>query len=383
MDRRKIIVGAGALVALGGISFLYQKLKPKKIAIGFAPNEEYMAKATAFIAASPMIDTHAHPGRTFIRDHNNSSLPLFLRLAAGNRTSEDRSVKDMNQAGISAVAFAGVADFNVIGLQKGGGLRSAREFAAGEAFESYRKQIANFKTALNNNGVGIALKPDDIRAPSAKKVKAILTMEGADFLEGKLERVKQVYDDGLRSITIVHYRANELGDIQTQAPVRGGLTHFGIEAVKEMERLGIIIDLAHANEPTAFKALENLKSPVMLSHTHIKGGPAGDFPRFVSKELALAVAKNGGIIGAWPTGVGINTLGGFVDRVIELAGIIGYDAIAIGTDMDANYKPVVTKYVDLVLVISELLRRGISEIDLAKFMGGNFIRVWDKVAKPA
>lgn len=383
MNRRKIIIGTSAIgaIVIGGL--LFQKLKPKKIQIGFEPSEEYMQKAAALIAATPMIDTHAHPGRTFIKDHDNTSLPLLLRLAAGNRTSEDKSVKDMNEAGISAVAFAGVADFNVLGLQKGGGLRSAREFAPGEAFDSYRKQIANLKSALSENGVSIALRPDDIRSPAAKKVKAILTMEGADFLEGKLERIKQVYDDGLRSITIVHYRANEIGDIQTQEPVRGGLTPFGIEAIKEMERLGIIIDLAHANEPTAFKALENLKAPVMLSHTHVNGGPAGDFPRFVSKELALAVAKNGGIIGAWPTGVGIDTLKGFVDRVIELAGIVGFDAIAIGTDMDANYKPVVTKYVDLVLVISELLRRGISEADLTKFMGSNFIRVWDKVANPA
>lgn len=379
MDRRKIIGGVAAAGVLIGASVIYQKFKPKKVEIGFAPNEEFIAKAQAFIAAHAMIDTHAHPGTTFVKGNHNTTFPLLLRLILGNRTNEGKSVKDMNETGMSAVAFAGVADIDVLGMQKGGGLRSAREFKPGEAYQSYRTQIANLKSAMGANGVQIALKPDDIRAPSAKKVKAILTMEGADFLEGKLERIKEVYDDGLRSITIVHYRASEIGDIQTQAPVRGGLTAFGIEAIKEMARLGIIIDLAHSNEPTAFKALENLSAPVMLSHTHVKGGPAGDFPRFVTKELAMAVAKQGGIIGAWPTGVGITTLGGFVDRVEELSGIVGADAICIGTDMDANYKPVVTKYIDLVMVISELMRRGMSEIDLAKFMGGNFIRVWDKV----
>lgn len=382
MDKRKLLLAAGAMSALIGGGLLYKKFGARTKKLGIIPNEDFLNRAIALIEAQPMIDTHAHPGRTFIRDANNTTLPLALRLAAGNRTHEDKAAIDMNKTGMSAVAFAGVADINVMGMKKGGGLQSAREFEKGEAFQSYRTQIANLKTAMAKNGVAIALVPDDVRKATKGNVKAILTMEGADFLEGKLERINEVYQDGLRSITIVHYRANEIGDIQTQYPVNGGLTKFGIEAIKEMVRLGIIIDLAHANEPTAFKALENLKAPVMLSHTHINGGPAGDFPRFVSKELALAVAKNGGIIGAWPTGMGINTLGGYVDRIIELGSIVGMDAICIGTDMDANYKPVVTKYTDLVLVISELLRRGITDADIIKFMGGNFIRMWDKVVKP-
>jgi len=383
MRRRNLIIGGAAAVAAIGVG-AYLKLKPKPVELGFVPNPEFVAKARALIAANPMVDTHAHPGKTFIRDNENTSLPLVLRLVAGNRTSEDKSVVDMNAAGMSAVAFAGVADFNVIGFKKGGGLVTAREFKQGEAIASYRRQIDNLRDAMHANNVEIALTPADVRAATAQhKVKAILTMEGADFLEGKLERLKEIYDDGVRSVTIVHYRASEVGDIQTQAPVRGGLTGFGVEAVKEMQRLGLIIDLAHASEPTAFKALENVSVPVMLSHTHLNGGPAGDFPRFVTNELAQAVVKAGGIIGAWPTGVGITTLGGFVDRILELANRVGIDGIAIGTDMDANYKPVLTKYIDLVLVVSELLRRGMSEIDVAKFMGGNFLRVFDKVVAAA
>ena len=385
MNKRNLLIGGAAtIVALGIGGGIYIKKKTAPPPIGFEPDPEYVAKAQALITANPMIDTHAHPGKTFIRDNENTSLPLLLRLLSGNRTSEDKSVADMNGAGMAAVAFAGVADFNVIGFQKGGGLVTAREFREGEAYQSYLKQINNLRLAMGANGVDIALTPADIRAATAgDKVKAILTMEGADFLEGKLERLKEIYDDGIRSVTIVHYRASEVGDIQTQAPVRGGLTAFGIEAVKEMQRLGMIIDLAHASEPTAFKALENISVPVMLSHTHLKGGPAGDFPRFVTNELAQAVVKNGGIIGAWPTGVGITTLKGFVDRVFELAERVGIDGIAIGTDMDANYKPVLTKYADLVLVVSELLRRGMSEIDVTKFMGGNFLRVFDRVVAAA
>lgn len=378
MKRRNFlgIAGIGLIGAgVGGYYWLKAKNTPK---IGFVPDEGFIEKAKALLAQSPLIDTHAHPGRTFVKDNHNTDLPWILRVLA--HPNEEKSIADMRKANIAAVAFAGVADINVIGMKKEGGLYSAREFAPNEAWENYRAQIANLKAAMSKNKVGIALNSNDIEtAKPPERLKAILTMEGADFLEGKLERIKQCYEDGLRSITIVHYRASEIGDIQTQKPVRGGLTDFGLEAVKEMEKQGLIIDLAHASEPTAFKALANLKVPTICSHTHLSGGPSGEFPRFISNDLAKAITEKGGIIGAWPTGVGISTIDGFVKRIMELFEKLGAQSVCLGTDMDANYKPVITKYIDLVLVISELLKRGVKEDDIKAFMGGNFMRVFKAV----
>ncbi len=380
MKRRDILIlaGLGLIGAgVGGVAWLKKKNAPQ---IGFVPDESFVEKAKILLAQSPLIDTHAHPGMTFVKDHHNTDLPWILRVLA--HPNEGKSIADMRKTDIAAVAFAGVADINVIGMKKSGGLYSAREFAPNEAWESYRKQIANLKDAMAKNKVGVALSSADIEtAKQPERLKAILTMEGADFLEGKLERIKQCYEDGLRSITIVHYRASEIGDIQTQKPVRGGLTDFGLEAIKEMEKQGIIIDLAHASEPTAFKALANLKVPTICSHTHLSGGPSGEFPRFISNDLAKAITEKGGIIGAWPTGVGISTLDGFVKRIMELFEKLGAQSVCLGTDMDANYKPVVTKYTDLVLVISELLKRGVNEADIKAFMGGNFMRVFKAVEK--
>ncbi len=380
MNRRKLIIGASSLSVLGIGGFIAWRAKANKDKIGFEPNPEFIDKAKKLINQNPLIDTHAHPGRFYIKDSPNTSLPFWIRTLMGH-TFEDKAIADMHETQMSAVAFAGVADIDILGMKKTGGLYNAKNFAPNEAWESYGRQIKHVKEVLVKNKVNIALAPDDIRnAAKSHSLSAILTFEGADFLEGKIERIKEIYDNGIRSVTIVHYTASEIGDIQTQPPVRGGLTEFGIAAVKEMQNQGIIIDLAHSSEPTAFKALENISVPAICSHTHINGGASGEFPRFISNDLAQAIVKGGGIIGAWPTGIKITTIGGFVDRIFELAQKVGMDAISIGTDMDSNYKPVVTKYVDLILVVSELLRRGMSEADVIKFMGGNFLRVFDKVS---
>lgn len=379
MNRRKLIIGGASMSVLGIGGFIAWRAKANKDKIGFEPNAEFIEKAKKLINQNPMIDTHAHPGRFFVKDSKNTSLPFWIRTLLGN-TFEEKAIADIQETKMSAVAFAGVADIDILGMKKSGGLYNARNFTTGEAWESYGRQIKHIKEVLTKNKINIALNPDDIRAATKNHaLSAILTFEGADFLEGKIERIKEIYDNGIRSVTIVHYTASEIGDIQTQTPIRGGLTDFGIAAVKEMQNQGIIIDLAHASEPTAFKALENVSVPVICSHTHINGGASGEFPRFISNELAQAIVKGGGIIGAWPTGVKISTISGFIDRIFELSQKVGMDAISIGTDMDANYKPVITKYVDLILVVSELLRRGMNEADVVKFMGGNFLRVFDKI----
>jgi membrane dipeptidase len=79
-------------------------------------------------------------------------------------------------------------------------------------------------------------------------VRGVLAVEGCDFLEGRVDRVQEAFDRGIRSLQLVHYRANEVGDIQTEAAVHGGLTPFGRDSVREMNRLGIVVDVAHATE---------------------------------------------------------------------------------------------------------------------------------------
>jgi len=204
-------------------------------------------------------------------------------------------------------------------------------------------------------------------------------VEGGDFLEGKPERVAEAYADGVRSITLMHYRNNELGDIITGKPVHAKLSAAGVAVVKAMNTAGMLIDVAHASEATALGAIQASSKPVMASHVHVHTDKL-HHPRFISLDLAKAVAQTGGgVLGAWPAGIGITDLNGFVDRTFEMVEHVGIDHVCLGTDMDANYKPRFDTYANLPIYVAGLLKRGMHESEVAKLIGGNFLRVFAAV----
>jgi membrane dipeptidase len=219
--------------------------------------------------------------------------------------------------------------------------------------------------------------PDDVRvARAAGRVGAILGVEGGDFLQDDLGRVERCFADGVRVLTLVHYfRGGVIGDVMTAPPVHGGLTPFGRDVVREMNRVGLVVDLSHCSERTAYDALEVATKPLLITHTDVaEGGP--DHARFVSEGLARAVAQAGGAVGAWPAGIRLGSLDDYVERIVALVELLGEDHVCIGTDMDANYKPVFETYTKMPLVVGGLLRRGLSEPAAAKVIGGNFLRVF-------
>ncbi|MEQ1488909.1 MAG: membrane dipeptidase, partial [Terricaulis sp.] len=333
-------------------------------------------RARALLARHLVIDVHAHPGRTFVRGATGLSPALIAFSARG--TSEDSAFEDMRAGLVSGGSFSLVADFQTLDLQ-GEGLASTREFSPGEARASYERQLANLRAATAAGGAAFVAQPADFeRIRGDGGVAVLVTVEGADFLDGDIANVARSFEDGVRSITLVHYRPNELGDIQTAPAVRGGLTPFGADVIREMDRLGMVVDLAHAAEPVVSMALEVGQRPMMCSHTHLQGHGATN-ARFLSEPLARAIAERGGVIGAWPAGIGATTMNDYVDRIFELGEVLGPDHVAMGTDMDANYKPVFTSYRQMPLLVSELLRRGYGEDNVVKFVGGNFLRVFEAV----
>ncbi len=378
VSRRTLITGAGGLVALGAAGYqfgLRPMLHPKPPDVGFALTDDELSAARAFMAAHPIIDSHAHPGRTFLKSAENLTFKIRLYKLLGG-TFEDRTVADMTKGGVDAAVFNGVADIQLLTLGKTG-LTAAREFKPGEAWASYRRQINDLRALSDQGLVRICLTSDDVRA--AKKAGQrgmILAMEGADFLEGDLSRLKQVHDDGVRMLTLVHYHNNTLGDIMTGEVGNRGLTGFGREVIAAMNEVGIIVDLAHASEKTVLDALKIARKPTVITHTHINTAQLQN-PRFVSPEIAQAIAETGGYIGAWPAGIGETTLAEFIDRIEFLVRAVGEDAVAMGSDMDANYKPVLETYRKFPLVVGALQKRGYSTQTLAKIMGGNVLRVMD------
>ena len=377
MRRRYFLIGgAGALAAAGACVAGLGVLAPDEAPLGFEPDARFVERARALLARHLAIDVHAHPGRTFVRGATGLSPALIAFSARG--TSEDSAFEDMRAGLVSGGSFSLVADFQTLDLQ-GEGLASTREFSPGEARASYERQLANLRAATAAGGAAFVAQPADFeRIRGDGGVAVLVTVEGADFLDGDIANVARSFEDGVRSITLVHYRPNELGDIQTAPAVRGGLTPFGADVIREMDRLGMVVDLAHAAEPVVSMALDVGERPMMCSHTHLQGHGATN-QRFLSEGMARAIVERGGVIGAWPAGIGATTMNDYVDRIFELGEVLGPDHVAMGTDMDANYKPVFTSYRQMPLLVSELLRRGYGEDNVVKFVGGNFLRVFEAV----
>jgi membrane dipeptidase len=112
-----------------------------------------------------------------------------------------------------------------------------------------------------------------------------------------------------------------------------------------------------------------------VSHTNLATATL-NHPRLISAEHAKLVAAAGGIIGAWPSGFGLSTFADYIDAIQRLIDAVGVEHVAIGTDMDANFKPVLSNYRDWYLVPAALLARGLRDDEVAKIMGGNFLRVF-------
>lgn len=353
---------------------LLRRITPRP-PVGLRLSEEELERARRLLAAHPAIDAHAHPGRSFVRGAEGLSLKLRLFAALG--AFEGETVRDMRTGGLGAVVNATVADFQVLDVA-GSRLCAVRPFEEREAWNSYRRQIANLHRLTELGLMRVVRTPAELRSARTDVPGQLLAVEGGDFLEGRAERLADAWADGVRVITLVHFRNNEIGDAMTEAGGHGGLTAAGVEVVREMNRLGMVIDVAHASEATVRGVLDASSDPIIASHTHVRGGRI-DSPRFISRELAREIANRGGLIGTWPAGIGISSLAGFVDRIAELTDVVGVDHVCLGTDMDANYRPVLDTYARLPWLAGGLLRSGFSEEDAAKILRGNFVRLFDRV----
>ena len=284
----------------------------------------------------PWIDLHAHPGRCFLAGLADTD-PLVGLLGAQEVVS---ALAAARAAGLAAVTLSTVADLRVLAPDAEKGLRASRPFQPGEAQADHRRQVEAISRVVAAAGLQVATSAAEIEAAQAAgRTAVLLSCEGGDFLAGRLEPLAAVRAAGVSSLTLVHYRVNDIGDVQTEEHVHGGLTSFGRDVVAECNRLGVIVDCAHATFATTVGVLEHSSQPVMISHSHLDHDDR-HHPRLLSAEHARAVASAGGLIGAWPAGVTSASLADFADEVVRLVDLVGVEHVAIGTDMDANYRPV-------------------------------------------
>ncbi len=280
---------------------------------------------------------------------------------------------------VSVVNVSTVADLLVIGLNGSGGLGATRDFEPGEASTDHNRQLKGLARLPDDERIIAVRSADDVqRAHTSDATGIFVSCEGADFLEGGLGGLAEAYELGARSIGLVHYRVNELGDIQTEDPVHGGLSAFGLDVVAEMNRLGIIIDMAHATFAATVAAVEASSQPLMISHSHLASA-GSSHPRLLSEDHARVVADAGGLIGAWPSGVANESLADYSGEICRLVDLVGIGHVAIGSDMDANYKPVLTRYDQFPELALMLADRGLTSTDVDKVLGGNFVELFQNV----
>jgi len=315
--------------------------------------------------SEPRIDLHGHAGRCFLAG-----------LPAGHSTLGTASVADAlrtaRAAGMTAVNLSVVADFAV--LRPGGahGLRAHRDFRPGEAYADYRRQLDGIRSGAAAAGAEIATSAAGLeRAARDGSTVVLLGCEGGDFLEGDLGRLEPARADGVTVLTLVHYRVNELGDVQTEAPVHGGLSRLGRDVVAECNRLGIVVDCAHATFDTTMAVLAASSQPVIISHGQLGHDHEDGHPRLMTAEHAVAVAQAGGLTGGWPCGFTSRSMDDFGTEILRLAEATGPGHVALGTDLDGNYKPVLTSYDQLDDLARRLRGRGLPAPDVDRILGGN------------
>ncbi len=371
------LIAAAAVATFGAAACRAQNVSApigdasRLVDLGMTLDSEQRAAGVAFLGRHASVDTHCHPGRFFLKN-----LPYETPTTrAFGEPFEDRAVADLYAGRVSGILIAAVADMRLLEMTAAG-MHVASEYQPGEAYADYQRQLAELKALVARHALAKGLNPFDIAsAQQRRQTAAVFAVEGGDFIEDRLDRVHEAFREGVRAITIVHYHVNQIGDIQTEAPVHGGLTPLGKSIIGEMNRAGIMADLAHATFAVTKDVLDVSTKPIMISHSNLTT-PAFNHPRLISSEHAKLVAAAGGIIGSWPSGFGQSTFADYIDSIQRLVDAVGIDHAAIGTDMDANYRPVLRSYLDWSLIPAALLARGMHEAEVAKIMGGNFQRVF-------
>lgn len=211
------------------------------------------------------------------------------------------------------------------------------------------------------------------RASGDQIVGGLLATEGAHPLKGDLANIAVLREAGYRMMGLQHFFDNELGG-SLHGISRAGLTDFGKQAVREMERQGIIIDVAHSSPQVVDDTLALVTRPIIVSHTGVKG--ACDTARNISDERMKRIAAKGGIIGIgyWDAAVCKTTPGGVVASIRYAIDLLGEDHVALGSDYDGG-TTVEFDTSELAVLTQEMMNAGFTEGEIHKVMGGNTVRL--------
>jgi membrane dipeptidase len=266
----------------------------------------------------------------------------------------------------------------------------------------------------SHDTLAVCLNSKDLDAAlSEGKIAVLLTMEGGRPLEGKpnletLVGLRTFYRQGVRGIQLVDNGRNRIGDGKGEVRTRGGLTNFGISIVREMNRLGMIVDVAHLSEPGFCDVIETSEDPIIDSHSNVR--VVCDHLRNLNDEQIKTIAKKGGVVGLSCHASLVNketdkpTIDDFIKHIDYIAELVGIGYVGLGPDhtefeiecniwtpapgwlegvyygtRDTYFIEGLNNITGFLLFSKALVERGYMDQDIKKVLGENWLRVYRQV----
>jgi len=323
------------------------------------------ATARQAIAATTAVDIHSHAGA--ITGVNRVKTSAAFREVA----------QPMRTGGMAAVCFTIVSDSPCHKVYPNHTIHPYRSPDPGELYAYGQASFERVHLLVRLQGLAVITDAVALRAARAGTASAIIAAEGGDFLEGRPERVDEAYEKWqLRHLQLTHYRVNELGDIQTEAPEHGGLTDIGAEVIRRCNARGLVVDVAHGTYDLVKRAASVTTKPLALSHTSMAQAPKPRSRR-ISPDHARVIAGTGGVIGVWPPSSEFADLDAMARGIARLVDVVGVDHVGIGSDtMGLTVPSVFDDYAELPALAAALLNVGFNQQDVGKILGGNYVRVF-------
>jgi membrane dipeptidase len=279
----------------------------------------------------------------------------------------------------------------------------------------------------------MAYTAEDIRRIAARgKIAALMGIEGGHAIEDSLATLRMFYKLGVRYMTLTHTNTNDWadssGDINNaNVAHHQGLTDFGRAVVREMNRLGMMVDISHVADKTFYDVIATTRAPIIASHSSARA--LADHPRNMTDDMLRAVAKNGGVVMVnffdlfidprkaelakqakikreelrrqfpddeqrvsaelekWlaANNPGPTPLSMLIDHIDHIVKVAGIDHVGLGSDFDGDITPPqgLEDISKLPNITYELMKRGYSDADIKKVLGENFLRVMSEVERAA
>jgi membrane dipeptidase len=349
-----------------------------------AGGDEHLARARRVLASTPLVDGH-NDLPWAIREYAaapHDVVAYDLRKTTPGHTDIARLRRGQVGAQFWSVyvPFRGVAE---------GAARTQLE-----QIDIARQVIARYPDVFE-----LALTTDDVaRIFRAGRIASMLGMEGGHVLENSLAALRTYYDLGARYMTLTHSANIDWADSCCALPTLGGLSEFGKEVVREMNRLGMLVDISHVSPETMMDALDVTQAPVIFSHSSARA--VTEHPRNVPDDVLRRLPRNGGVVMITFVPSFINaentrwsqipeaqrratpepraTIADVIRHIEHVRRVAGIDHVGIGGDFDGiTSTPVGLEDVSTYpTLFAELSRRGWSEADLRKLAGENVLRAW-------